>query len=49
MQASEYYAQLQLRERQSTVATYRPTVQDIKRATGSTAVDFHIEQSTAKE
>jgi hypothetical protein len=49
MQATEFFAQLQQREYASTIATRRPTQQDIRRATGSDAVDFHVEQSTTKE
>jgi hypothetical protein len=33
----------------STVATRRITKADAKQHTGSTAVDYHIEQQTAKE
>ena len=33
----------------STVATRRATTTDKRRATGSTAVDYHIDQQTAKE
>lgn len=33
----------------STVATRKPSQQDIRRSTGSTQVDYRVEQATAKE
>ena len=49
MQASKFYAQIQQREHASTTATCKPTREDIRRATGSASVDYHVEQATERE
>jgi len=49
MQAFDYYQKYQRTPLGSTVATRKASAQDIRQATGSDAVDFHIEQATAKE
>lgn len=49
MTASKFFAQVQQREQASTTATRKPTAKDIRLATGSTAVDFHVDQASTKE
>ena len=49
MQASEYFAYIQAREQCSTVATRQATKESIRQATGSVAVDFHVDQATDRE
>jgi hypothetical protein len=49
MQASEYFAQIQTREHASTIATCKPSAEDIRRATGSDSVDYRVEQATERE
>jgi hypothetical protein len=49
MQAFDYYQKYQRSNAGSTVATRKATAQDIRKATGSDAVDFHVNQTTEKE
>jgi hypothetical protein len=49
MQASKYFSQLQLRERQSTTATYKPNKSEVKQATGSAVIDWHADRKTEQE
>jgi hypothetical protein len=47
--AFDYCQKYQRTPQGSTTATHKPSKQDIHRATGSTAVDYHVEQATSKE
>jgi len=49
MQAFDYYQKYQRTPQGSTTATRKPSQQDIRQATGSDAVDFHVDNATAKE
>ena len=49
MQAFDYYQKYQRMTQGSTTATRRATAQDKRKATGSDAVDFHVELATEKE
>lgn len=49
MQASEFFAWIQQREQARTTPSHQPTAQEIRQATGSDAVDFHVEQATERE
>ena len=49
MQASEYFAYIQAREQGSVVATRHATKETIRQATGSTSVDYHVDQATDRE
>ncbi len=49
MNAYDYYQKYQRQPLGSITATRQATAQDIRQATGSDAVDFHIELQTEKE
>ena len=49
MQAFDYYQKYQRTPQGTTTATRQATTEDKRKATGSTAVDFHVELATEKE
>ena len=49
MTAFDYFQKYQRSNAGSTTATRKATPQDVRNATGTDAVDFHVEQATAKE
>ena len=48
MLAFDYYQKYQRSNAGSTVATRKPTPQDIRNGTGTVTVDFHVEQATER-
>ena len=49
MKAFDYYQKYQRVSKGSTVATRKPSTQDIQAIRTDRGVDFHVEQATAKE